>query len=92
MGSARLYIYVILEVNRGCRLASVAGDVEGRKCAIHFQECVYKHTSICHFWAGIRNDASNLAWPYLAIGILVNVRVVRRNELRKTYMNHGGWR
>ena len=88
MRSARLYIYVILEVNRGCRLASVAGE---KKCAIHFQECVYKHTSICHFWAGTSNDASNLAWPYLAIGILVNVRVVRRNELSKTYMNHRRW-
>lgn len=33
MRSASLYIYVNLQVNRGRGLASVASDVEGRKCA-----------------------------------------------------------
>jgi hypothetical protein len=41
MRSACLYIYV---VNRGRGIASVASDMEGRKCTIHLQECVYKHT------------------------------------------------
>ena len=38
MRGARLYIYVILQLNWGRGVASVASDVEGRKCAI--------------FWAG----------------------------------------